>query len=50
MLLFIGGGIAGGIALALFLSAASDIRAGRIVERWQVEQQLELPVLSEIQE
>ena len=50
MLLFIGGGIAGGIALALFLATAMDLRAGRIVERWQVEQQLDLPVLSEIQE
>lgn len=44
-LLFIGGGLAGGIALALFLSTAADLREGRIQERWQVEQQLGLPVL-----
>jgi uncharacterized protein involved in exopolysaccharide biosynthesis len=50
VLLFIGGGIAGGIALAMFLSTAADLRAGRIVERWQVEQQLDLAVLSEIEE
>jgi uncharacterized protein involved in exopolysaccharide biosynthesis len=47
-LLFIGGGIAGGIALALFLATAADIRSGRILERWQVEQQLGLTVLTEI--
>lgn len=47
-LLFVGGGIAGGIALALFLSTAADIRSGRILERWQVERQLGLPVLTEI--
>lgn len=46
-LLFIGGGLAGGIALALFLSAAADMRSGRIVERWQIERELELPLLGE---
>lgn len=47
LLLFVGGGIAGGIALALFLSAAADLRSGRIVERWQVEKELDLPLLGE---
>ena len=43
-MLFAAGGAAGGIALALFLSAAMDILSGRIIERWQVEQQLGLTV------
>lgn len=47
-LLFVGGGIAGGIALALFLATVADIRSGRILERWQIEQQLGLTVLTEI--
>ncbi len=49
-LLFIAGGIAGGFALALFLSAAADLRSGRVLESWQVVQQLDLPVLSEIRD
>lgn len=47
-LLFLGGGIAGGIAFALFVSAALDILSGRILERWQIEQQLGLTVFNEV--
>jgi hypothetical protein len=47
-LLFLGGGLAGGVALALFLCTALDIRSGRILERWQIEQQLGITVLTEI--
>jgi hypothetical protein len=34
--------------LALLAAAAPDLVAGRIVQRWQVERVLELPVLGEI--
>jgi hypothetical protein len=47
-LMFIGGGIFGGIMLALFLATAADLRSGRILESWQVEQELKLPVSIEI--
>lgn len=39
------GGLFGGIALALFVTTAVDIRSGRVLEPWQVERQLALPVL-----
>jgi uncharacterized protein involved in exopolysaccharide biosynthesis len=36
------------LLLALLAAAAPDLRSGRIVERWQVERSLELPILGEI--
>lgn len=42
------GGILGGLAFALFASTFVDLRGGLVLERWQVEQQLALPVLGEI--
>jgi hypothetical protein len=47
-LLFILGGLMGGVAMALFAATVADLRAGRVVERWQVERALDLPVLGEI--
>lgn len=47
-LLFTVGGLFGGIALALFATTVADLRRGVVLERWQVEQQLELPVISEV--
>jgi hypothetical protein len=45
--------LAMGSALALFLAVLAavlaDLRAGRFVEPWQVEQLLDLPVLSEVE-
>jgi uncharacterized protein involved in exopolysaccharide biosynthesis len=46
--LFIGGGIFMGIAMAFVLSTLKDVMAGKIVERWQVERSLEIPVLTEV--
>lgn len=43
----------GGLAafvLALLAAAVPDLRAGRIVERWQIERQLELAILAESRE
>jgi hypothetical protein len=40
--------ILGGIAFALFVSIAADIRSGMIVERWQIERRLGLPVLADL--
>ena len=39
-------GLFGGIALALFVTTAVDIRSGRVLEPWQVERQLALPILA----
>lgn len=47
-MLFALGGLVGGIALALFAATVADLRGGLLLERWQVERQLNLPVLVEI--
>jgi hypothetical protein len=36
------------LLLALFVAAAPDLRAGRVMQRWQVERVLDLPVLAEL--
>lgn len=36
-LLFLGGGLAGGLALALLLAVAADLAEGNLVERWRAE-------------
>jgi hypothetical protein len=41
------GGLAS-IVFALLVAAAADWRSGRVLERWQVERQLDLPVIAEI--
>jgi hypothetical protein len=47
-LLAVLGALLGGVAMALFASVAADVRAGRVLERWQLEQTLRLPVLGEV--
>ncbi|HEX4382642.1 MAG TPA: hypothetical protein VH083_06825 [Myxococcales bacterium] len=42
------GSVIGGLALAVFLSALRDVRAGLVFERWQVLRQLGIPILGEI--
>ncbi|HTN54517.1 MAG TPA: lipopolysaccharide biosynthesis protein, partial [Anaeromyxobacter sp.] len=44
----LGMGTLAALAFALALAAAPDLLAGRITERWQVEQLLQLPVLGEL--
>jgi uncharacterized protein involved in exopolysaccharide biosynthesis len=39
-------GIIGGAALALFVTTAVDLRSGRLLEEWQIQRQLDLPVLA----
>ena len=46
-LIFVLGGFAGGLALACLSAATLDLLRGRIEERWQLEQGLDLPVLAE---
>lgn len=36
------------LLLALLAAAAPDLRSGRIVERWQVERSLDLPIVGEV--
>jgi uncharacterized protein involved in exopolysaccharide biosynthesis len=45
----LGGGIMAAALLAMFAAVAADLRAGRIVEAWQVERLLGIPVLAEIE-
>lgn len=40
-------GLLGGVALAFFASVGADLRGRRILERWQIERSLGLPVLGE---
>lgn len=47
-LLFVGGGIVGGLVLALFVSTLVDLRSGRVLEGWQVDKLLRVPLLAEI--
>jgi hypothetical protein len=45
--LVIGAGIVGALLAALIAAILAELRAGKIIERWQV-QQMELPVLAEL--
>jgi hypothetical protein len=47
-LLAVVGALLGGVSMALFASVAADLRAGRVIERWQLERALRLPVLGEV--
>jgi uncharacterized protein involved in exopolysaccharide biosynthesis len=40
--------VLGGLLIALFLAIASEIRRDRVVQSWQVERALDLPVLAEV--
>ena len=42
------GGVLGGLALACFAAVAADLAGGKVVERWQVERTLALPVIGEL--
>jgi hypothetical protein len=42
------GSLLGGFSMALFASVAADLRGGRVLERWQLERGLGLPVLGEL--
>lgn len=44
------GSLIGGVLLAFFASAAADLWSGRIVESWQVERRLRIPILAELGE
>jgi hypothetical protein len=45
--LVVGAGIVGALVAALIAAILAELRAGKIIERWQV-QQIELPVLAEL--
>ncbi|MBN8470814.1 chain-length determining protein [Corallococcus exiguus] len=42
-------GVVGGVALAVFAAVALDIMRRRVLEKWQVERLLKLPVLAELE-
>ncbi len=44
----LGLGALASLLLALFAATASDLVAGRVVERWQVERTLDLPVIADV--
>lgn len=48
VLIYLLGGLLGGVVAAIAVATLADLRGGRVVERWQVEQGLELEVLGEI--
>ncbi|WP_241759640.1 PCP family exopolysaccharide biosynthesis protein EpsV [Pyxidicoccus parkwayensis] len=47
--LIIAAGVVGGVALGIFAAVALDIIRRRILEKWQVERLLKLPVLAELE-
>lgn len=47
-ILYLVGGLLGGVAMAFFAATAADLRRGRVLERWQVEKNLSLQVMGEI--
>jgi uncharacterized protein involved in exopolysaccharide biosynthesis len=47
-LALIAGGILGGLLLGVLAAVAVDLRGGRIVETWQAERMLDLPLLGEV--
>jgi uncharacterized protein involved in exopolysaccharide biosynthesis len=47
--LIIAAGVVGGIALGIFAAVALDIIRRRILEKWQVERLLKLPVLAQLE-
>jgi uncharacterized protein involved in exopolysaccharide biosynthesis len=44
------GGLFAGLALAVLIPVAADLRGGRIVEAWQAERGLNLPLLGEVRQ
>lgn len=49
-ILFLIGGVLGGIGFAFFAATAADLRRGTLIERWQVEHQFGLPILLEMKQ
>jgi uncharacterized protein involved in exopolysaccharide biosynthesis len=47
-LVVLAAGVLGGVLFAVFAAVVIDLRSGRVVERWQLERSLGLPVLAEI--
>jgi hypothetical protein len=47
--LIVGASAIGALGLALIAAVLSEIRSGRLVNRWQVERLLKVPVLAELQ-
>jgi uncharacterized protein involved in exopolysaccharide biosynthesis len=47
-LLAVAGGLLGGLAMALLAAVALDVAGGRVLERWQLEEGLRLPVVGEL--
>jgi uncharacterized protein involved in exopolysaccharide biosynthesis len=41
-------GIIAGLMLGMFLAVVADIRTGKLIEKWQVERLLDMPLLAEI--
>ena len=46
--LWLGLSVVMGLLLAIVMAVIADLRAGRLVERWQIERQLGISVLSEV--
>jgi hypothetical protein len=40
--------VAAGLLFSIFFAIAADIRGGKIVEVWQIEKMLKMPLLGEV--
>ncbi len=47
-MMLLGGGVASGLFLAILFAIAADVHTGKIVEAWQIERSLKLPLLGEV--
>lgn len=47
VLIYVAVGLVGGVVAAVLVSALRDLWGGRVLERWQVERALEIPVVGE---
>ena len=45
---YLGAGTIASLLLALFVAAAPELLKGRVVERWQIERGLGIPVLADL--
>jgi hypothetical protein len=46
--LVLGGGLVAGLLLALFASTAADVMSRRVLEPWQIERDLSIPILGRV--
>jgi capsular polysaccharide biosynthesis protein len=47
-LILVVAGLLGGVVFAFFAAAVADLRSGRVIERWQIERELGVTILTKL--